>query len=181
LQVNDEGQISHNPTYGAHCNQNSGGMISEVAIQAWPGVPRDYTQVLTDPEDNLLRRTLDRHRAGRLAEASRLYREILEATPDHTDVLYLLGVIAHQTGQPAQAVELMRRALAIAPDQARCYNILGLDLMALGMADEAEASFQRAIALADSPDCCNNLGILYSDQGRLELRLPDRRRYRDPA
>ena len=123
---------------------------------------------MSEHEDNLFRQALDCHRAGRLAEASGLYHEILQATPDHTDVLYLLGVLAHQTGQPAQAVELIRRALAIVPDQARCYNILGLDLMALGMADEAEASFRRAIALDDSPDAYNSLGVLCEEQGRLD-------------
>ena len=121
-----------------------------------------YTQALSELEDNLFRQALDHHRAGRLVEASELYQEILQGTPDHTDVLYLLGVVAHQTGQPAQAVELIRRALAIAPDQARCYNLLGLDLMSLGMADEAEASFRRAIALEDSPDGYNNLGVLWT-------------------
>src|ERR1035437_2109619 len=72
-----------------------------------------YTQALTEHEGNLFRLALDHHRAGHLTEASGLYQEILKARPDHTDILYLLGVIAHQTGQPAQAVQLMRRALAI--------------------------------------------------------------------
>jgi predicted O-linked N-acetylglucosamine transferase (SPINDLY family) len=123
---------------------------------------------LTEHENDLFRQALDHHRAGRLVEASGLYEEILQGAPDHTDVLYLLGVIAHQTGQPAQAVELMRRALAIVPDQARCYNILGLNLVVLGMADEAEASFRRAIALDDSPDSYNSLGVLWKQQGRLD-------------
>jgi protein O-GlcNAc transferase len=123
---------------------------------------------VSERKDDLFRKALDHHRAGRLAEASRLYDKILRATPRHRDVLYLRGVIAHQTGQPAEAVELMRRALAVVPDQARCYTILGLDLMALGLADEAEASFRRAIALDDSPDGYNNLGVFCKKQGRLD-------------
>ena len=90
-----------------------------------------YTQALTEHE-HLLQRALDHHRAGRLGEASGLYQEILQSTPDDIDALYLLGAIAHQTGEPAHAVALMRRALAVAPDQARCYKILGLGLAALG-------------------------------------------------
>ncbi len=122
---------------------------------------------MAEHEDNLFRQALDHHHAGRLVEASGLYQEILQAAPDHTDVVYLLGVIAYQTGQPAQAVALIRRALAVVPDQARCYNLLGLGSMALGMADEAEAAFRRAIALDDSPDYYNNLGLLTKEQGRL--------------
>jgi predicted O-linked N-acetylglucosamine transferase (SPINDLY family) len=133
-------------------------------------MPEAVTQVprLTAREDKLFQRALDHHRAGRLTEASALYREILQARPDHADILYLLGVIAHQTGQPAQAVELMRRALAIVPDQPKCYDILGRALMALGMAEEAEASLRRAIVLDSSPDCCNNLGAFLKEQGRLD-------------
>jgi protein O-GlcNAc transferase len=123
---------------------------------------------LTEHEDNLFRQALDHHRAGRLAEASGLYREILRAKPDHTNVLYLLAVIAHQSGQPAQSAELIRRALAIVPDEARCHNLLGLNLAALGIAEEAEASFKRAIALEGSPDYYNNLGVLWRGQGRLD-------------
>ncbi len=123
---------------------------------------------MTGHEDNLFRQALDHHRAGSLAEASGLYRQILQAAPDHTGSLYLLAVIAHQTGQPAQAVELIRRSLAVAPDQAGCYNLLGLNLAALGMPDEAEAAFRQAIALDDSADFYNNLGVLWKEQGRLD-------------
>jgi predicted O-linked N-acetylglucosamine transferase (SPINDLY family) len=123
---------------------------------------------LTEREDNLFRQAFDHHCAGNVAEASRLYQEILRATPDHSEVLYLLGVIAHQAGRPAEAVELVRRALINGPDQGKCYSLLGLDLMALGMADEAEASFRRAIALDDSADNYNNLGVLCKKLGRLE-------------
>ena len=119
-------------------------------------------------EDNLFRRALEHHEAGRLTEASALYEEILTATPDDTDALYLLGVIAHQTNQPAQAIELMRKALAVAPDQARCYTIMGLSQRALAMPSEAESSFRQAIALDHSPECYNSLGVLCKEQGRLD-------------
>jgi tetratricopeptide (TPR) repeat protein len=74
--------------------------------------PLNYTEAVSEHKDSLFRQALDHYRARRLAEASGLYHEILQATPNHTDVLYLLGVLAHQTGQPAQAVELICRALA---------------------------------------------------------------------
>jgi len=123
---------------------------------------------LTEHETHLLRQALDHHGEGRLAEASGLYHQILEASPDNADVWYLLGVIAHQTGQPLQAVDLLRWALALAPDQARCYKILGLSLMALGRADEAETSLRRAIALDSSAESYNNLGVFCENQGRLD-------------
>ena len=111
---------------------------------------------------------MDRHRAGRLEEASALYEKILQTTPDHVDALYLLGVIAHQNGQPDRAIEFMGRSLAVVPDQARCYNILGLNLKALGQADQAELSFRRAISLDNSAEHHNNLGVLFREQERLD-------------
>ena len=58
------------------------------------------------------------HRAGRLAEAERLYRQILSQQPGHADALHLLGVIAQQVGQYDVAVELIGRAVAVQPTYA---------------------------------------------------------------
>ncbi|MBI3709750.1 MAG: tetratricopeptide repeat protein, partial [Proteobacteria bacterium] len=38
------------------------------------------------------------HRAGRLAEAAALYRQVLEGQPDNVDALNLLGVLTAQGG-----------------------------------------------------------------------------------
>ena len=40
---------------------------------------------------------LAHHRAGRLAEAETLYRQVLSLVPGHAEVLHLLGVLAGQT------------------------------------------------------------------------------------
>lgn len=108
------------------------------------------------------------HRAGRLAEAGRLYRAIIEAAPDQADALYLLGLIAHQTGEPTQAIKLVQRSLAASPNQARCHSLLGIVLMAVGKVEEAEVSFLQALAFEDAPDCYNNLGLLRKVQGRFD-------------
>jgi protein O-GlcNAc transferase len=128
---------------------------------------------VTEHEDNLLRQALDHHNAGRLAEASGLYGQILQATPDRLDVFYLLAVIAYQTGQYAQAEELIRRALAIvpgqtAPDQARCYNILGLSLFEQGRLDDAIAAYQQVLARTPSDATAHyNLGNACRAKGEM--------------
>src|SRR3972149_10668940 len=50
------------------------------------------------------------HLAGRLPEAEAIYRQILQAEPNHPDALHLLGVIAHQAGKHEIAVEYITRA-----------------------------------------------------------------------
>ena len=80
---------------------------------------------------------LEHHRAGRLAEAERGYRAILQREPQHADSLHLLGVIALQTRNLASALELVQRAAALRPDAAACRNTLGQVLERLGREDEA--------------------------------------------
>src|SRR5215831_14019552 len=47
---------------------------------------------------SLITEGLAHHRAGRLAEAERIYNQILAARPDHFDSRHLLGVIFLQRG-----------------------------------------------------------------------------------
>ena len=104
---------------------------------------------------------LAHHRAGRLAEAERGYRGILERSPDHCDALHLLGVIAFQAGHLHDALALIGRAAALRPDAAPCRNNLGLVLERLGRDDDAEAAYRKAIELdPDYAEPLNNLGHL---------------------
>ena len=44
------------------------------------------------------------HQTGRLGEAEKTYRQILETQPEHFDSLHLLGVVYSQRGKYAEAV-----------------------------------------------------------------------------
>jgi SAM-dependent methyltransferase/Tfp pilus assembly protein PilF len=127
--------------------------------------------------DQLLAAAINQHRIGQLAEAERIYRQILAGDPDHADSLHLLGVIAHQRGQHEIAVDLISQAIARgAPLPQHHYN-LGLALAALGRAGEAAAQFARALALkGDYADAHISLGDALRDQGLLEQALESYRR-----
>jgi cytochrome c-type biogenesis protein CcmH/NrfG len=45
------------------------------------------------------------HQAGRTQDAEQIYRQILQAEPNHPDALHLLGVIAAQVGKHEIAME----------------------------------------------------------------------------
>jgi protein O-GlcNAc transferase len=114
-------------------------------------------------------RAVTHHQAGRLAEAERLYLEILRANPEHPDALHLLGVIEYQRGRPAAAVELIGRAIAADPRSAESHSNLGIALARLGRVEEAAASYQRALALDPRyPEAHNNLGNALLALGRPE-------------
>ena len=68
------------------------------------------------------------HRAGKLGEAEKTYREILAASPNQPDVMHLLGVIRFQLGNPGEGLELIGRALAINPRHAVYHCNLGVIL-----------------------------------------------------
>ena len=54
----------------------------------------------------------ERHRAGKFAEARRLYGEVLARAPAHTVALFRSGLLELQDGHPETALLLVERATA---------------------------------------------------------------------
>jgi len=98
-------------------------------------------------DDPRLQQALDHHRAGRLAQADALYRQILAVSPDHPGALYLLGFMACQLGHYAQALELTNRALRIQPDYSEAHHTRAKALNGLHQHHAALESLDRAIVL----------------------------------
>jgi len=115
----------------------------------------------------MLGQALAHHRAGRLAEAERLYRQVLELDPHHGDALHLLGMLAGQSGRHGTAAELIRRAIAVNGGQPYYHLHLGLAARNLGRLDEAEASYRRALDLkSDLVEAHHGLGMVLQAFGR---------------
>ena len=87
------------------------------------------------------------HQQGKLAEAERIYCEVLEQAPNHFDALHLLGVIAVQTKQTERAVELITKAIRLNAKLAAAHSNLGSALLDLKRPEDALASCGKAIAL----------------------------------
>jgi predicted O-linked N-acetylglucosamine transferase (SPINDLY family) len=112
---------------------------------------------------------LQHHRGGRLREAESLYRQVLQADPQHADTLHLLGVLAHQTGRQELAVQMIGRAIEKNAQVPAFHNNLGNAYIAAGKWPDAEASFRRALQCKrDYPDAYYNLGAALRAQGKLE-------------
>ncbi len=124
-------------------------------------------------QPSTLQQSLDQavqhHKAGDLRKAEDLYKQILDADPNHAVVLHLLGVTNFQSGQGDIAVELISKSVAIKPDYAEAHNSLGNTFRALKKLEEAAASFQKALTLnPDILEAHNNLGNTLKDLGRLD-------------
>ena len=88
---------------------------------------------------------LAHHRAGDLARAEAIYRQVLAQDPNHTDALHLLGAVAHQVGRNEDAVELISRAIRLRPTVPEYHTNLGEALVAMGRVAEGMASYRTAI------------------------------------
>jgi protein O-GlcNAc transferase len=109
------------------------------------------------------------HRAGRLAEAEAVYRQILSQHPTQVEALHLLGMLAAQTGRLDSAIELLRQAIQLKPGFAEAYDTLANALKAKGQLEEAVAAYRRAIELKpDLAELHSNLGNVLLELGQLD-------------
>jgi len=132
---------------------NSTGIEKMASSNALP-----IKQTLTD--------AIAHHRAGRLPEAEKLYRQILTAKPDHADALHLLGLIGHKMGAHEAAIDLMERAAKQMPNRADILSNLGVTYSAANRYEEAIQVLRRATNLGDVADIQFNLGNAYQGANR---------------
>jgi Tfp pilus assembly protein PilF len=122
------------------------------------------------------------HRAGRLSEAERLYRSILQTLPDHPGVSNNLGLALKDQGRLEEAAATFRRVVAVRPDDALAHCNLGNVLRLQGRPQEAAACYRRAIAL--KPDMAlahKNLGTVLCESDRLADSFASFRRHAELA
>lgn len=125
----------------------------------------------------VMQHALDHHRAGRLAEAEALYRQVLQQQPDHADALHNLGLLAHQVGRHDVALDLIRRALVLCPAAPHYHLNLGQVWLSMGKLDEAAASCRAAIRLnPDYAEAHYNAGVLLHRQAKWEEAIQFYRR-----
>jgi hypothetical protein len=120
------------------------------------------------PLQQLFESALQRHQAGRLAEAESLYRQVLAAEPRHALALQMLGLLAQRCGHIADAIGLLRQSVTIQPTAEANYN-LGLLLVQSGDIEAAIPSFQLAVALRpDFAEARTNLGNALKELNRTD-------------
>jgi len=118
--------------------------------------------------DPLLADAMAAQRAGRLADAEALYRQVLAATPGNAQALNLLGAVLGRTGRGEEGLALVKRAIARDKRNPVYRASLGTLLLRLGRPDPAIAAFRAALKLApDLAAAHNNLGVAYKETGRV--------------
>ena len=103
-----------------------------------PGTPQDRLAPA------LVELGVAHERTGQLAEAERIYEDILRADPRNGDALWRLGVVRWQGGDRPGAVGLWMRVVEIDPAHARAWNDLGIAALLSGDPDGARRAWERA-------------------------------------
>jgi Flp pilus assembly protein TadD len=122
------------------------------------------------------------HRAGRPAEAERLYRGILQARPDHPGISNNLGLALKDQGKLDEAAATFRRVLTVKPDDVMAHCNLGNVLRLQGKPDQAAACYRRALALQPNMALAHkNLGSVLCESGHLADSFASFRRHAELA
>jgi len=109
------------------------------------------------------------HQAGRLQEAESIYRQILRKTPNHPDILNLLGGLIHQMGDSYKGAELIRKAIINNPQNADFHYNLGVVLNVLGQWEDTIKAYRQALRIKpDYVEAWNNLGNILREHGQLD-------------
>jgi tetratricopeptide (TPR) repeat protein len=102
------------------------------------------------PERRMMAHAAEHQKEGRIAEAEKLYRRVLQDNPRNVDALRLLAQIAQRYDHADDAERMLQEAIRIAPD----FHLAILDLGQLykeqDRYEEALACFDRVIALEPS-------------------------------
>jgi len=114
----------------------------------------------------LMGEAVTNHRAGRLAEADRLYRRVLAVEPSNADALHLLGVVAYQSGHTRIAIDLISRAIGITPAIATYHVNLAQALAAAAENERAVLSLRAAAASNPTAQDCRVISAICEQLGR---------------
>jgi predicted O-linked N-acetylglucosamine transferase (SPINDLY family) len=124
------------------------------------------------PVDRALQQALAHHQAGQLALAEALYRQVLQASPDHPDALRLLGLIALQVGQYASSIPLFDKAIQGRPAFAEAYADRGNALHRLQQYQAAVDSYDKAVRLKPAfAEAWSDRGVALFQLGQYQADL----------
>jgi predicted TPR repeat methyltransferase len=134
-----------------------------------------------------LHKAVAEHQAGRVAEAEKLYKRVLNSDPNNVEALRLLGVLASQVGRHDVAAQLVGKAISLRPTWGEAWGDMGVAYAGLGKINEAKGAYEKALALkpkmagvkSNLAELLKRMGrpdeamALYKEATELEPNLPE--------
>jgi len=106
-------------------------------------------------------------RSGNPAEGERLCRLSLQASPDESDILLLLGMSLQQQGRLDEAAKAYRRLTEVEPESSMHWRNYATALRHVGDLEASERALETAVSLApDDADLLELHGLLQMQLGR---------------
>jgi protein O-GlcNAc transferase len=115
--------------------------------------------------DQTMHKAYGLHQQGDVSSAKKLYQQVLELDPKHSDANRLLGVIACSFGYLKEASHFLNIAIVTKPKFAQNHFILGGIYKQLFEMDKAISSYKKCITLKpEFIEAYNNLGLIYKSK-----------------
>jgi tetratricopeptide (TPR) repeat protein len=112
------------------------------------------------------------HQQGHLAEAERLYAEVLLKAPGNVELLFNHGAVLQGLNRAGEALRQFDSVVSIRPANAAAWNGRGAALAQAGRPEQALASFERALALRpDDSRFLFNRGMVLMVLARFDAAL----------
>ena len=119
--------------------------------------------------DTIFNKAIILHKEGKLAEAAKIYQEILKTEPTNSAASHNLGLIFFSMNDINSALPLFKAATEINSNVEQYWISYGKALIKDNLLDEAEVSCKKAINLKpDSAEAYFNLGIIMQKVDRLD-------------
>jgi predicted TPR repeat methyltransferase len=116
-----------------------------------------------------LKLAMGKHQEGKLADAERMYRQVLRWQPYNANAYHLFGLLAAHLDEFDDALALFARAIELDPRVPEFHANQGNVLRIKSLLSDAEAAFMRALSLRpDFPEALMNLGTVLRNRGDLE-------------
>lgn len=127
------------------------------------------TPELKQALDETMQLATQRHQAGDLANAEKLYGKVLEFMPEHAPALHNLGLIYLNRGDTAAAELLLSEAVRQNPNEATFHYNLALALQQQKRLVEAELSYAAALRIRPAyREAWENRGVVLQDLERFD-------------
>lgn len=119
-------------------------------------------------DDTNFQQAYSKHMSGDTQTARKLYEDILEKSPKHTDARYMLGTLLAESGALEDALAQLAIAAKQAPGSPMIQTNLGNVYFKLGKLDQAGKHYQQALKINPlMPETLFNLAIIFTRQNRL--------------
>ena len=121
------------------------------------------------PYAAMLRQAVQLHRAGRLSDAERLYRQILAENPRQPDVHHNLGAVLARHGRLTEALPHLKAGAEGRPEESKYWSACIQVMQALGAREELAELYRKLTVLQPGLAAAHyNLANALRELGRLE-------------